>query len=133
MTYINGEQYLFRLSIGQTNDSILPDITINENSITSSSTSLSGTGTISYNNESFQISATYYGDFDYYSIYAAENSIVYSAYITINKFGSYSIQNINLTVKDLGGDPNYVELLLLQNDDYITATNYVTTYMRIPE
>ena len=48
MANVNAEQFLLPLSIGE-NSSILPDITINENSITGTSTSLSGSGKVSYN------------------------------------------------------------------------------------
>ena len=102
----------------------MPDVTIDEESLIWSSTSISGTGKISYGNDSIQVSYVFYGDFSFYSIYSFENSNLYSTYLTLPNLGSYSIQNINLTFKVLAGDPNYVELLLIQNDDYITATNY---------
>ena len=50
MTYVNAEQFYAPIIIG-VNTSILPDVTIDEASLTWSSTFLSGTGEISYGND----------------------------------------------------------------------------------
>ena len=63
-----------------------------------------------------------YGNFNLYSYYTYENSYVYSAYLSAGYYGSYSIQNINLKVKNL--NQYNIESLLVQGNDHIKATNY---------
>ena len=123
MTIINAEQYNSPIIIGQ-NSTIIPYVYIDESSVTYSSSYISGNGIISDGLIYLQASFDYYGNFKFDSTAAYENSDIDSAYITINGFGSYSYQNINLKVKDLMGDPNDVEFLLIQNDDYINASNF---------
>ena len=86
MTIVNATQFNSPITIG-VNTSILPNVAIDESSITYSSSHLFGRGRIYYGNYNYQASFSYYGNFNFNSIYAYENSNVYSAYITINNFG----------------------------------------------
>ena len=62
-------------------------------------------------------------DFNYYSTYSYEQSNITSIYISINQLGNYSFITY-FKVKDFLGDPNELELILLNDNDLINATNF---------
>ena len=72
MTIVNATQFNSPITIG-VNTSILPNVAIDESSITYSSSHLFGRGRIYYGNYNYQASFSYYGNFNFNSQVAFSN------------------------------------------------------------
>ena len=99
MAVIDCTQFYLSVTIGY-DGAFVPASYIDESTLVATSSEISGSGQVLYGYNWYPFSTKIYGNFNLYSYYTYQNSYIFSAYLSAGVYGSYSIQNINLQVKN---------------------------------
>ena len=105
----------------------LPYVEIDQDSLQYTSLTLRGDGVVSEDGVDHLVQFTYYGKFNYVSERALLGSLVTGVNLASPTAGAFSIQGLNLQVRDFLGDPSAAAAMMLQGHDQITGSNFNDT------
>lgn len=105
----------------------LPYVEIDQGSLQYTSLTMRGNGVVNENGVDHLVQFTYYGKFNYSSERAVFGSHVTGVNLASPTAGAFSVQGLNLQMRDFLGDPSTAAAKMLEGHDQITGSSFNDT------